>query len=858
MGRRVVMGEVYSLKRLGKAALVALVVVVVVVGFYGFCAWQGSGSGNQMSYNSLDDDAVVMSNGDLRITQHIDVKLGKRKGGDNGAKPWRELFQRYRLADAPGKAADEIEDDEDTLSAITDVSVKNVTTGQTYRHGDADSPNALHSSRWDATQAGTWYARNLGPDANVDDDKPGVDYRPAAMSSAKYDVKKQQDDMAKRQQRQQILQGQTQSRQQTQAGGDKNTDTNADSDTTDSGTDSDAGSDTKYSSRDWYPGTKPSEMGAARDVIEIGWNIPTTTSAESMKFDVTMTFKDVVKVYNDVAYMKWEPVADDNGVPIGRFHAKVSLPQGTKAGTMRQWMDYPGKGTIRRAGQRSIEMSAEHVPARNHIDLVSMFGHHGMGQVRYRVHRAAKEDVVSWMEYERMNSVKNSGDTRFVLLKYIALPVILALAVGIAAVIASNRKAWIRGDVDYVRDIPSITPGVAADLMDDLMPDDVGDASLASRQTASTLLELASKKRIAVYPGKADWYSGLDLAAPAADVSKQAGTCLDQALGRGKKADTVTIAVLPKSSRAAGKGRKLSKSEKSLLTMLMDISTKLGSPTFDLSQVNDRLGDWEKGAKAQDRFFTSVDTEYASGEYSKHFVFSYVAAAVLVVVGALESLIIDGLAFSELGSGTDDYGAVCDQFHGQWGLSLILGVPVIFVFAFLFRLLKFKVLTPAGRQTGTQLLGLRRYMEDFSDFSERDVPDLALWDQYLVYATAFGISGKVTKRMAQVFPNLTDSSWLDGNAGDSLLYWSYYPSVDGVGDGNGAAGADAGQALSGVDSFGGLGDFGSQIASGFDTLQSTFADSFSDSDGGSGGGFSGGGSFGGSGGGSGGGSFGGR
>ena len=43
-------------------------------------------------------------------------------------------------------------------------------------------------------------------------------------------------------------------------------------------------------------------------------------------------------------------------------------------------------------------------------------------------------------------------------------------------------------------------------------------------------------------------------------------------------------------------------------------------------------------------------------------------------------------------------------------------------------------------------------MEDFSNFSNRGALDLTLWNWYMVYAAAFGISEKVAREFAQRVP----------------------------------------------------------------------------------------------------------
>ena len=54
-------------------------------------------------------------------------------------------------------------------------------------------------------------------------------------------------------------------------------------------------------------------------------------------------------------------------------------------------------------------------------------------------------------------------------------------------------------------------------------------------------------------------------------------------------------------------------------------------------------------------------------------------------------------------------------------------------------------------------------MEDFSLIDEREIPELALWEKYLVYATAFGIADKVMKQLKTRFPELNDDSYINSH-----------------------------------------------------------------------------------------------
>ena len=159
--------------------------------------------------------------------------------------------------------------------------------------------------------------------------------------------------------------------------------------------------------------------------------------------------------------------------------------------------------------------------------------------------------------------------------------------------------------------------------------------------------------------------------------------------------------------------------------------------------------------------------------------------------------------------------------------------------------------------------GLYRYLQDFSNFSDRGVADMVLWDRYLVYAAAFGISDRVMAEFAKAYPQVTDPQWLDAHGAGSLLYWSYRPYgygyMGGPTAGAGAGGVGGGFAPASFSA--NFGDFGAQLNAGFSEIGSVIhaATSGGGGFGGiSGGSFSGGGGFGGSSGGIGGGSFGGR
>lgn len=225
--------------RAGIVSIVATVVLAVIT--LAIIETSAFGDSADLSYRTLDYDVAATANGDLKVTQHIDVKMRERTDSDDNTKPWKQLFQQYTLNSG-------------TLTDISDISVRNVTDGIDYaQQSEPKLPSDVSSDKeWNSDYANHWYI------ADVSD---GSDH-PKAYTP---------------------------------------------------GTD----------------GLKPSASATEDNTtVEIGWNIPVTTEADSMKFDVSFTMHDVATKWKDVASFQWEPFGKKNQVPIGTVTGTVHFPNG--------------------------------------------------------------------------------------------------------------------------------------------------------------------------------------------------------------------------------------------------------------------------------------------------------------------------------------------------------------------------------------------------------------------------------------------------------------------------------------------------------------------------------------------------
>ncbi len=123
----------------------------------------------------------------------------------------------------------------------------------------------------------------------------------------------------------------------------------------------------------------------------------------------------------------------------------------------------------------------------------------------------------------------------------------------------------------------------------------------------------------------------------------------------------------------------------------------------------------------------------------------------------------------------------------------------------------------------SKLKAFRRFLLDFSNMDKSDIPELIIWEHFLVYAVSLGIADKVMEQLNLVFPNLEDDHYRFGQN------WYYY-----------GAGSQMLQADSGLSSgfsglFASFNGFSTQIENAVKTVQNASSGQ------GGGGGFSGGG-----------------
>lgn len=87
-----------------------------------------------------------------------------------------------------------------------------------------------------------------------------------------------------------------------------------------------------------------------------------------------------------------------------------------------------------------------------------------------------------------------------------------------------------------------------------------------------------------------------------------------------------------------------------------------------------------------------------------------------------------------------------------------------------------------GNESYVKWKGMKNFLNDFGNFSEKELPEIALWEKYLVYAVTLGCANKLAKTMEvkarEYYPNYTSPYYGYGYSDMLLFHHSIHVNVN--------------------------------------------------------------------------------
>lgn len=117
--------------------------------------------------------------------------------------------------------------------------------------------------------------------------------------------------------------------------------------------------------------TAVGEPAQTKDV-EIGWDIPSTRSAKSMRIELAMTWHGVATAYDDVVALEWEPFSALNSTPAARVTGTFAFPKDISESNSWAWLHTGAASETTRLDDGSLQFTVTDLPGGEYINVVVM------------------------------------------------------------------------------------------------------------------------------------------------------------------------------------------------------------------------------------------------------------------------------------------------------------------------------------------------------------------------------------------------------------------------------------------------------------------------------------------------------
>ena len=437
---------------------------------------------------------------------------------------------------------------------------------------------------------------------------------------------------------------------------------------------------------------------------------------------ITYTLKDLVVVHNDIAEIAHDFIGTDYAEEINNLIIRINLPSSSKE--LRIFSHGPLNGNNRIIDDKSVEITYKRLPKNNQVDARVVFDKSLVTKATKKSNADGLNKILE-VEKERANyanKLRESARKREKMLQ--TLPIIMEILLGIwlIGLVAIVYKFYNKNDKEYrsefdgkyFRDFPEeYTPSTVSYLM---------NKSINNLSFNAGILDLIRKKAITIEEVTID-KKGLF-------KNKQQK---DYKLSRNMNFNLDT----------------LSTSEKKLFNLLIGT---VGNGDYVI------LGDMKEFSKDYDnakRLISGYDSWRYACESEAETEEFYENTKKEKTNCILYSLIFIPITFLAL---------LCGSNMGRVLLMDLFGILAIIYFSSATKR------TKKGNEQYHKWKGLKNFLADFGRLDEKDLPEIKLWERYLVYATMFGLAVKVQNAMKM---NLERMNYSD-NIDFTYLYFDNY------------------------------------------------------------------------------------
>lgn len=468
--------------------------------------------------------------------------------------------------------------------------------------------------------------------------------------------------------------------------------------------------------------------------FEIAWGVGLDNSSDERVYQISYKVFDAIAKYNDYAEIYWQFVGSDFEIPADKVTGTILLPDNAEnIQDILVWGHTEDlNGDINVTGLNEISFEISKYRGNCYIEVRSLFPKTMVGNLNrtynYDIYDEVLQEETVWAnEANARREAREKAQENTMKIMLITISVIFGVILIISIInfiknlkkIANMEKKYIpTTEYEYFRELPykDATPAEAL-----FIKSECSNTSFTS-SFAANILDLCLEKYISL------------------EVIEEKSILSDGVI-------KITLLNKPKDN--------LKLDEKLTLNFLEDVSidgkdlttkditrylrkrpSKITSLDKDLNTI---ITNVEKNAG---KFDDKKKKEKEKFQNQK--MFNYITLILLLSLG-LPLIGLTLITFSNYANSKIVLMCICTA------IALIVNAILSSIIT-----KRINVLTQEGVDEKNKWDAFEKFMEDFSMLDQKDIPDVVLWEKYLVFATAFGISEKVLKQLKVVYPQIDD------------------------------------------------------------------------------------------------------
>lgn len=454
--------------------------------------------------------------------------------------------------------------------------------------------------------------------------------------------------------------------------------------------------------QEMYHVTKDSFYGLINSdgAFEIAWGVSATNS-QTRIFKIQYTVEDAITLYNDTAELYWQFIGEDFEVPAKKVVGKITLPSAAEnIEDLKIWAHGQRNGEITKTNNNTVSFKLNNYTPQEFVEIriampINMFSN---------IKRVKNIDYLNTILTEETKWAEEANTKRQMnsMIENVVIYGIVIVSIITFAILLKKSFKYSM----ILRETPVINPiqelEYFRDISDEATPADsqflFGTLKFRIPQVVSaTMLNLVLKKYLAF-----------------------------EIVKNNKNKEEILVKFINLHSE------ELSQDEVVILEFFKEIN--------DVNHFT--MKDFEKYVTKKPAVFEKLSTKIYNATEQKHVesnnfdkeVYSKGLKWALKAVGYIVLMIISFVIIP---------------------VSVLSIINTVLCFKISGRL---KGLTQKGVEEKEKFKGLQKFIRDFSLLDEKELPDLILWEKYLVFATVFGIADKVIKQLKISYPQLNDTA----------------------------------------------------------------------------------------------------